>query len=193
MGNLLRTEIRETAEDLKQQLRTQTTAQGKERLQMLYGLKTGMVTTRQELARRLARNESSVYRWLEKYRRGGVSALVEVKTAPGKAPKIPAAALERLRQRLAQPKGFSSYGEIQQWLATECGVEAAYKTVHQTVRYKLKSKLKVPRPRSNQAELQVHDGFKKNSHIILKVPVAELVVLKRVPACKLPPKPEAEI
>jgi len=164
MGKLLKTAIRETAADLKQQLHTQTTARGQERLQMLYWLKTGMVVTRGELARRLARNESTIYRWLEQYKRGGLAALLRVKTAPGKPPKIPPAAVERLRQRLAQPQGFHSYGEIQQWLASECGVEAAYKTVHQTVHYKLNSKLKVPRPRSKQAELQLQETFKKNSH-----------------------------
>jgi hypothetical protein len=61
-------------------------------------------------------------------------------------------ALEQLKQRLAQPQGFNSYGQIQQWLEAECGVVVAYRTVHQTVRYKLNAKLKVPRPRSKNAK-----------------------------------------
>ncbi len=71
-------------------------------------------------------------------------------------------ALEQLKQRLAQPQGFNSYGQIQQWLEAECGV-VAYRTVHQTVRYKLNAKLKVPRPRSKNAKPEVQLALKKNS------------------------------
>ncbi|MBP0035920.1 MAG: hypothetical protein J7524_22630, partial [Roseofilum sp. Belize BBD 4] len=38
----------------------------KERLQMLYWLKTGKVSTRKELTERLCRNEATSNRWLKK-------------------------------------------------------------------------------------------------------------------------------
>ncbi len=91
-----------------------------------------------------------------------LEALLTVKTAAGKVSKIPPVALEQLKQRLAQPQGFNSYGQIQQWLEAECGV-VAYRTVHQTVRYKLNAKLKVPRPRSKNAKPEVQLALKKNS------------------------------
>ena len=87
--------------------------------------------------------------------------MLEVKTASGRAPKIQGPALERLKQRLAEPEGFRSYGAVQQWLADACEVEAAYKTLHQTVGYKLNSKLKVPRPRSHKADEQAQQRHKK--------------------------------
>jgi len=87
--------------------------------------------------------------------------LLALKTASGRPPKIQGQALERLKQRLAEPEGFNSYGAVQQWLANECKVEAAYKTVHQTVHYKLQSKLKVPRPRSQKADEQAQQHYKK--------------------------------
>jgi hypothetical protein len=65
--------------------------------------------------------------------------------------------------RLRERKGFRSYGEIQEWLEQKYDVQAAYQTVHGIVRYKLKSKLKVPRPISIEADRQVQDTFKKNS------------------------------
>lgn len=43
---------------------------------------------------------------------------------------IPIDAVSRLQERLQQPQGFSSYGQIQQWLEQECDVSAAYQTVH---------------------------------------------------------------
>ncbi len=55
-----------------------------------------------------------------------------------------------------------SYKEIQQWLRSVHDVEASYHTVHKTVRYKLKSKLKVPRPVNIKQEKEAIDNFKKN-------------------------------
>ena len=71
--------------------------------------------------------------------------------------------LERLVERLQQPEGFQSYREIQQWLRQEFGREVKYKTVHKTVRYRLKAQLKVPRPRSLQPDEQAVGLFKKTS------------------------------
>lgn len=62
--------------------------------------------------------------------------------------------LERLQERLQQPEGFRSYGEIQQWLQAEFDREVKYKTVYKTVRYRLKAKLKIPRPQSIQQDEQ---------------------------------------
>ncbi len=71
--------------------------------------------------------------------------------------------LERLIARLNQPEGFKSYGEIVQWLKDECSVAVDYKTVHQTVHYRLGAKLKVPRPHSTQQDEQAVETLKKTS------------------------------
>jgi transposase len=91
------------------------------------------------------------------------SGLLQFKTPPGKPSKLSPQTLEALRVRLQEAEGFRSYGEIQQWLATEYNCDAAYQTVHGIVRYKLNSKLKVPRPRSIEADPQLQETFKKNS------------------------------
>jgi transposase len=163
MANQFKVAVKETTEELRHRLKRALSAHNQERLQMLYWIKTRTVSTRAELAERLERNESTIYRWLKRYQQGGIEALLTVKTAPGKVSKIPPVALEQLKQRLAQPQGFNSYGQIQQWLEAECGVVVAYRTVHQTVRYKLNAKLKVPRPRSKNAKPEVQLAFKKNS------------------------------
>lgn len=163
MANHLKVAVKETTEELRHRLKRAITAHSKERLQMLYWIKTGVVSTRAELAQRLERDESTIYRWLKRYQQGGIEALLTVKTAPGRVSKIPPVAIDKLKQRLSQPQGFNSYGQIQQWLKAECGVIVAYRTVHQTVRYKLNAKLKVPRPRSKNALPEVQQAFKKNS------------------------------
>jgi transposase len=106
---------------------------------MLYWLKSGQVKSRQELAHRLARNESTIYRWLKKYQQGGLTRLLEVKVAPEIKPKIKGKVLEQLQEKLSQPKGFKSYRGIHSWLTQLFGLEIGYLTVHRIVRYQLKS------------------------------------------------------
>ncbi|MDZ7960029.1 MAG: helix-turn-helix domain-containing protein [Aulosira sp. DedQUE10] len=156
MGNQFRVEVRESSEELQHRLRHAVTAATKERVQMLYWVKIQAMAkptpranaTRQELSQRLGRNESTVYRWLKRYQQGGIDALLEVKTPPGKSGLIPANVMSQLHERLGQPQGFKSYRQIQEWLTQECNIIIAYKTVHKIVRYKFNAKLKVPRPRS---------------------------------------------
>ncbi len=70
-------------------------------------------------------------------------------------------ALEKLLGRLKSEEGFSSYGEIVEWLKLECGLELKYNTVNRFVREKLKAKLKVPRPVSAKQKLEAIETFKK--------------------------------
>ena len=148
MTRPLQVEISESREELEKALKQVTIASSKERLQMLYLLKSGQVASRQGLAELIGRDEATITRWLRKYKDGGLKGLLEVKSAPGRVAIVSGSALERLKQRLQEPQGFQSYGQIHQWVVTELGLDIAYKTVYELVRYRLKAKLKVPRPRS---------------------------------------------
>ena len=148
MGRPFQVEIVESREKLEKDLKQVRTASSKERLQMLYLLKSEQVSSRQELAKLLGRDQATITRWLRKYKDDGLKSLLEVKSAPGKVGIVRGLALERLKQRLQDVEGFRSYGQIQQWIQKELGLVIAYKTVYQLVRYGLGAKLKVPRPRS---------------------------------------------
>lgn len=161
MPRSLQLEIAESVEYLEKSYKQAGNANHKERLQMLWWLKSGQVKQHQELSRRLGRDGSTISRWLQKYRNGGLAALLEIKTAPGRTPAIQGEVLKKLQARLDQPEGFQSYGEIRQWLNNECGLCVEYKTVHQTVRYRLGAKLKVPRPHSIKHDEQAVETFKK--------------------------------
>jgi transposase len=165
MARPLELTIQESREELEHRLDRQTTAMGKERLQMLYWLKLGIVDSRQDLVKLLHKSEATITRWLGMYKSGGLSGLLEVKHAPGNPNSIPAEAVSRLKERLKQPQGFSSYGQVQEWLEQECGVTAAYHTVHSLVRYKLQAKLKKPRPKSCKQNPQAVEQFKKTLHL----------------------------
>lgn len=162
MGNSFRVEVNESCQELRHRLRHAVTASTKERLQMLYWLKKNAIATRKELSEKLGRDQSTVYRWLKRYEKGGIEALLEVQTPPGKLSLIPPEIMNQLQERLKEPQGFKSYRQIQDWLNQEYQVVIAYKTVHKIVRYKLNAKLKVPRPQSASSKPEVQETFKKN-------------------------------
>jgi DNA-binding transcriptional ArsR family regulator len=86
MANKFQVEIQETLEELEHRLERAITAVSKEKLLLLYWIATKKITTREELARMLKRDESTIYRWLKIYKQGGITELLTVKKAPGKTP-----------------------------------------------------------------------------------------------------------
>ncbi len=161
MAGVYQLEITETEDELKHLLRTQKTASAKERVQLLYLLQSGQAKTVDCAASLLGRHRVTVQKWLRLYRKGGLAGLLERKSPPGRKHSIPAWAQDALRKRLQQPEGFNSYGEICQWLQTQLGISAPYKTVHQLVHYRLGASPKVARPESvNNTDERV-EAYKK--------------------------------
>jgi transposase len=156
-------EIAESEEELKKHLQTANLGNQKEKLQMLWWIKSGQVKQQQEIGKRLAKDTSTVTRWLQKYRLSGLHGLLEIKKAPGAKRKIHDTAITALKQELKTGKGFSSYGAIVEWLKQEQGLDIEYGTVYAWVRYQLGAKLKVPRPQSYKQDEQLVSEFKKNS------------------------------
>ena len=163
MAGVYKLEINETAADLKQLLRTQKTASDKERIQVLYLLKTAQATTIQTAATLLGRHRVTVQEWLRLYRSGGLEAMLKHKPRSGRRQSLPQWAQDALNQRLHQPEGFESYGEICQWLERQLGISTPYKTVHQLVHYRLKASPKVARPVSAANAEERVEASKKTS------------------------------
>jgi transposase len=163
MARRLVLEIQETAAYLEKSLKQSKKGSHKERLQLLWWLKTGQVRQHQELSERLGRSPATITRWLKQYRTGGLANLLTVKTAPGAERKIQGEALEKLKQRLQSSEGFTSYRAIVEWLEQECGLKLKYNTVGRFVREQLKAKLKVPRPESAKQREGAVAQYKKTS------------------------------
>lgn len=163
MSRPFKIDIAESEEELKKRLQTVELGKEKEKLQMLWWIKSGQIKQQQEIGKRLALDNSTITRWLQKYRSGGLSELLERKKAPGAERKIPLDAVAGIEERLKTEAGFNSYMEIVDWLKKEYEIDAEYGTVYALVRYRLGGKLKIPRPQSyKQNEKQVSE-FKKNS------------------------------
>lgn len=144
-------------------MKQQKTAFALSRLQALYLLKTQQVETVQHLAVVLGKSRVTVQRWLRRYRERGLNGLLEHHLSTSRPKIIPQPVRERLKIELSDPEGFGSYEEVQTWLKASEGINASYKVVHNTVRYQLKAKLKVPRPVSTIQSVSAKENFKKTS------------------------------
>lgn len=164
MTGVTKVDIKESVEELHELLRKQKTASSLERIQALYLLKRGQVKTVQGVAVVLGRGRVTVQRWLKAYTQSGITGLLSTNKSTGRAPIINAEVREQLDRELQQPEGFKSYEEIRTWLKAVEGIEASYKVVHDTVRYQMKAKLKVPRPVGIKYKEEAEEEFKKTSH-----------------------------
>ena len=163
MSRSIRIEITESAEKLKELMNDQTRAKFRERLQILYWIKTERFRSLQDLSDYLGRSKSVIVKWLSLYRTQGLAALLEWNYHGGRRSKLSESVLNLLQQRLNDPMaGFNSYKEVKLWLFEEQGLEIPYSTVHRIVRYQLHAKLKVARPTSLHRDDTVVVEFKKN-------------------------------
>ena len=163
MAGVYKIEIRESEAELKQLLRQEKTGSGKERVQVLYLLKTKNAQTVQEASQIIGRNRVTVQDWLAKYRQGGLEKLLSKKVGTGRPRKVPQWAEKALEKRLKESEGFNSYGEICEWLEEKLGIIANYKTVYQLVHYRLGASPKIARPKSLEQSEERLDAFKKTS------------------------------
>jgi transposase len=138
--------IHESADDLKARFQQERDHRKRQRLHLLYLLASGQARRRTQAAQLLGVERNTIGRWLTRYAQGGLETLLDIYIPAGKTPALTPAQLTQLQQRLAQPEGFASYGEIQQWIATTLGVQMGYHAVHTLVHDKLRARPKVARP-----------------------------------------------
>lgn len=163
MSGVVKINITETPETLKTLLSEQKDKRRFERVQALYLLRSRQVETVQHVATIIGRHRTTIQEWLRRYRSGGLPSLLELPQPTGRPLSIPQWAVERLQAELQDPQGFSSYGEVKLWLEVGLGVQVSYDVVHHLVHDKLKARLKVARPKSNEQDPGAIETFKKNS------------------------------
>ena len=155
--------IVESKEHLADLLYNENDKRRRERLQFLYWHKTGLATTRSQLAALLCKSLPTITAWAKRYESLGLDGFLGMDyKGGGHLRVIPRAVVAELNARLGTAKGFGSFAEIQSWLKDEHGVEVAYSTVHGLVKYGLNASPKVVRPFSENQNPEAVDEFKKN-------------------------------
>ena len=150
-------EILESAEELLDMIKKEKKGRFRDRLRLLWFLKTGEAESMSRAAEFCGISYPTAMEWFRRYEIGGIAELLCLKTVPGRQRAISGEMLEDLKKRLSEPKGFRSYDEIRMWLMDEYNLDIPYKTVHKTVRYYLGAKLKSPRPshvKKNEKEVR---------------------------------------
>ena len=155
-------EIEESKEQLEGMLKKEKNLRNKQRLQVLYLMQSENMPIN-KIATSMGKHRATIHRWLEQYRSGGIGEMLSTKKPTGRPKKIPEWAVKSLEKQLEKPGGFKSYGQIQRWLETTLGITAAYRTVHELTRYRLKSKLKVGQKPSPKQDREKIEAFKKTS------------------------------
>jgi transposase len=139
------TKISENISELEHWLKTEKDNRLRERIHMLYLIKSEKAKTRISIAQILSRNRNTIGDWLDTYEKEGLSGLLTIKTRPNRKNSIPPDVLQNLEQKLRNPEGFKSYKAIQVWIQHEFSISVPYQTLHRIVRYRLKAKPKVGR------------------------------------------------
>ena len=123
MSGVYKITIAESEAELKQLLITQKTGVNKERIQLLYLLRTKQVATVTAAAKAIGRNRVTAQDWMSKYRAGGINKLLERKVSSGRPRVMPGWVEKRLAKQLKETEGFNSYQEIQEWVNKNLGIE----------------------------------------------------------------------
>lgn len=146
--NKPRPRIQEPLELLQQRLRQERNPRLKPRIQMLVLLKSGQAQSRKQAAEHLAVHRNTIRKWLQHYQDRGLEGLLKPgrRGAPTGQKTLSEPVMEALKARLATKEGFASYAEVCTWLKDEYDLAVPYKTVHGLLYYRLKAKLKQPRP-----------------------------------------------
>ena len=145
MAKALVIEVNESAKELKR-LSTQLTPTKQKRIQMLLLMQKGKHQTKDSLALALGVSGQSIQTWRTLYRKGGLEWLLSDGRGGFKPAAIPPAIKAKLEKRLSSPtEGFTSYGEVQQWLEDTFGIEIKYSALYQFLKRNFKVKLKVAR------------------------------------------------
>ena len=153
--------ITESVEDLREILKQEKRILAYSKVQMLYLFQSKQVETVREVSTVLGKGEATIHRWLSQYRKGGLENLLKNRQVFGRPKKFSVEIAATLQQELRDPEGFKSYKEVRLWLWLIKGIASSYPAVYSLVRGELKSKLKIPRPRSISQKSTVISEFKK--------------------------------
>jgi hypothetical protein len=114
--------ISESAEQLKDLLTYEQSVKRRNRLHLLFLIRSGQVQSREEAAARLLVHRNSVGAWLKAYKAGGLEQMLRIGTTGPKPVQksLPAPVFNALEKQ-SEGEGFAGYTHAQEWLRTTFG------------------------------------------------------------------------
>ena len=162
MNRTLNFEIVETEDYLKNLVLNETDTRKKERLQVIYLIKTREITKIVKLSKIILKDRRTIGIWIKKYQEFGLDRLLERNTSEGRPSQITDENLLKLKDKLSNTEGFKSYKTIKIWILEEFEQDLPYKTVFRICHDKLGASPKVSRPKNPKQDPEKLEEFKKN-------------------------------
>jgi transposase len=162
MNRSIRIEIAETAEALKLLHKQQPDKHLAQRLLFLYLLKTGTLTRLSQGPKLLNLHRHTLRRWLNTYLEGGLDALLQRESPPGRTSSISPELEAKFEERVngvGFPGGYREAFEF----AQEHGSDMGYFGIRKYLRTRFGTKLKVARPQHHKQDKEALEAFKKKT------------------------------
>ena len=160
MGRQLQIEWHETADELRQRYKREKHPQRRTRLQVLWHLCQGKRLD--EVVASVGVSYRAVQNWVAWYRHGGLSSVLGRVTGHGTIGVL--SKLTPLQQRAlvakAQLGDWRTVRDAVQWVADRWGIHYTYQGMYSLLD-RLNCAPKVPRPRSEKADLRQQSAWKK--------------------------------
>jgi hypothetical protein len=106
MSGVSKVKITESVETLKSLMKQQKTALNHAKVQSLYLLKINVAETVRYLAVMMSRSESTIHYWLQLYKTGGMSKLLEEPPQTGRPKKLEIETIASIQQELSEERGI---------------------------------------------------------------------------------------
>lgn len=131
--------IKETEEEIREMLKSERQVKRQNRLQVLYLIVAKQAKSRSKISKMLGFSRNTISTWLQLYEAEGLEKMLAIYHPSGVKSKIPAAAIEEIKEMLGTEKGFRTYTEIHHLIVNKYEIAMGYSNVHHLVRYKLEA------------------------------------------------------
>jgi transposase len=144
MAATFQIKVTESVQQLKARQRA-VAAYMRARIKMLTLIANG-ITTVSALCAKLGITPPTLQNWKNRYRHGGLEALLREWRGGDKRSGISAEQKQLIADKLSNPHdAFRSYGEAQAWLKTVLGIDKQYHALNKYLKHNFATKLKVGR------------------------------------------------
>ncbi|QTD36283.1 helix-turn-helix domain-containing protein [Polaribacter batillariae] len=154
--------IKEESVELRKLYESTTTELRRDRLKMLYYIKSGKYIYRNAIAKKLGRRPTTIGNWIKDYETGGLSNLLEIHSGGNNTVHISDRAKAYISKTLSNSDTtITSYIELQAHIAEDLSEMINYGALYAHCRRKHKSKLKVSRKSHYKKDPKAEMVFKK--------------------------------
>ena len=154
--------VSQTPEELKK-LISKSSLHHRPRLKMLYHICCGITAT-EELVRRTKANKNSIAGWKNRYKSGGLEALLSDKRGGNRPAIVNEEQKKQIAKKLSDPReAFTSYKQAARWINDTFSLQMSYHAVNQYLKRSFGTKLKVGRKSHVQKDAAAEAVFKNAS------------------------------